>query len=283
MKALHSKTKKIVTVGLCLLLLLGITGCEGKNEGAEVSEEKQEDTLILKDVLEFEINSELSLLSLLSEDNTVTVVSADEPIDTSVLGEKEITIKYKTGETEEEKTFTITITDTQAPVIECKKELTTTAGTTIDLLADVTVSDNSKEKIAATVEGEYDLNTEGTYTLTYVAVDSSDNKTEEEFTLTVNKPACTHTSGSWTTTKPDSSCEYTAKTITWYWQWSMDEDGNERTDWTVEVNYQGFVGWAYVDEVGADYDVYPYLSTKPTETYDDDGEHYKEVTVYIHN
>ena len=52
-----------------------------------------EQKLILKDSLVFEINSEISLLSLVSEDNKVKILSEDKLIDTSTLGEKEISIK----------------------------------------------------------------------------------------------------------------------------------------------------------------------------------------------
>lgn len=54
-------------------------------------------------------------------------------------------------------------------------------------MKDVKVSDNSKEDIVATVVGEYDINKDGTYKLKYVAVDSSNNKVEEEFILVVEK------------------------------------------------------------------------------------------------
>lgn len=77
--------------------------------------------------------------------------------------------------------------DTIPPTIEYKKELTTTEGTEIDLLKDVKVNDNTGGYIKATVEGKYDFSKEGTYKLKYVAIDSSGNKTEEEFTLHVKK------------------------------------------------------------------------------------------------
>lgn len=148
---------------------------------------EQKIEVILNDNLNFEINSEVKLLSLISEDNKVKILNEDETIDTSTLGEKEITIKYEAEQKEETKKIKIKIIDTQAPVIEYQKELSTTEGTSIDLLKDVKVSDNSKEEIQASVEGEYNFDNEGTYNLKYVAIDSSNNKKEEEFTLKVNK------------------------------------------------------------------------------------------------
>lgn len=143
--------------------------------------------VVLNDNLNFEINSDVKLLSLISKNNKAEIISKDEKIDTSKLGEKELIIKYKDRHKENEYKFKINIIDTQAPVIEYQKELSTTEGTGIDLLKDVKVSDNSKEEIQASVEGEYNFDNIGTYNLKYVAIDSSNNKKEEEFTLKVNK------------------------------------------------------------------------------------------------
>ena len=167
-----------VTTGVILM---------NNNKDNQKQEEKQKDTILLKEDLNFEINSEVNLLSMVSEENKVKILSEDEKIDTSILGEKEITIKYEIEEKEETKTFKIMIVDTQAPTIEYKKELSTNVGTKIDLLKYVKVNDNSKEEIKATIEGDYNFDNEGTYNLKYVAVDSSNNKKEEEFTLKVNK------------------------------------------------------------------------------------------------
>ena len=79
--------------------------------------------------------------------------------------------------------------DTEKPVINFKKKIYSTVGNKINLLKKVTVTDNSGEEIKATVEGEYDINTVGTYKLKYVAIDSSNNKAEEEFKLIVQEPA----------------------------------------------------------------------------------------------
>lgn len=169
-------------VAIPVVLLTGKDVAKEEKKQPEVSQ-----SVILKEELNFEINSELSLLSLVSEDNKVKVVSEDEIVDTSTLGEKELVIKYLDNDQEKEQHFKINIVDTTNPTIEFQKEVSTIAGTKIDLLKNVKVSDNSKEEIKATIEGDYNFDTEGTYNLKYVAVDSSNNRTEEEFVLKVNK------------------------------------------------------------------------------------------------
>ena len=206
MKKLESKSSKNVILGILVVVVIVriVTGAIILNRDNKPKEEKKKESIILNDNLEFEINSEVKLLSLVSDDNKVKIVSEDEIIDTSSLGEKEITIKYLVKDKEEAKTVTIKIVDTQAPTIEYNKELSTNVGTKIDLLKNVKVSDNSKEKIKATVEGEYDLKKEGTYKLKYVAKDSSNNITEKEFTLKVNKKT-TATKTTKKVTKPQAN------------------------------------------------------------------------------
>lgn len=175
----------VVVVGAVATPVILFNGKETPKEEEKQPEVSQ--SVMLKEDLNFEINSELSLLSLVSEDNKVKVVSENEIVDTSTLGEKELVIKYLDNDQEKEQHFKINIVDTTKPIIEFQKELSTTAGTKIDLLKNVKVSDNSKEEIKATIEGDYNFDTEGTYNLKYVAVDSSNNRTEEDFVLKVNK------------------------------------------------------------------------------------------------
>ncbi len=287
MKIFGLELSKKVIIGI----VVGVVAVGGVTTGAILlngndDNSKQEvdpNNLILNNDLEFEINSELTLLNLVSQDNKVEIVSPDEAIDTSNLGDKEITIKYLVDNNEKEKTFTIKIVDTEAPTIEYTKELSTNVGTKIDLLKNVKASDNSKEEIQVTVEGEYDFNQEGTYKLKYVAKDSSNNQAEEEFTFKVNKNACDQKSGSWSTTKPSTSCGYTTKKLVWRWQ-VVDYDSQTDTNiygWTIDVNFHGVVGSAEPEDLDSSYDVYPYLSTKPKETYNDNQDHEKVITVYI--
>lgn len=107
-------------------------------------------------------------------------------IDTSVLGEKSIflTIKPRFG-SEKIFSFSVLVVDRESPKISFTENLKTPLGSEIDLLDGVSVTDNSGEEITAAVEGTYDISKIGEYALKYVALDSSLNKTEEVFTLSV--------------------------------------------------------------------------------------------------
>ncbi len=144
-------SKKMLIIIVVSIVIVGGGVTTGvilmNNKDNQKQEEKQKDTILLKEDLKFEINSEVKLLSLVSKDNKVKILSEDDTIDTSTLGEKEITIKYEVEEKEETKIFKITIEDTQAPTIGYQKELSTNVGSKIDLLKDVKVSDGFRSSI----------------------------------------------------------------------------------------------------------------------------------------
>ena len=79
------------------------------------------------------------------------------------------------------------VVDTVKPEIKmAKKSLEIIEGDSINLLDGVTVTDNVDKDIEIKVEGQYNVNQPGEYSLKYVAMDKSGNKDEKDFTLKVN-------------------------------------------------------------------------------------------------
>ncbi len=116
------------------------------------------------------------------------VITKKEKIDTSKTGKQKGKIKIKNYFHKiKSYSYTIEIVDKEAPVIVFNPTISTEERTECDLLAGVSVSDNSKEEIQVTVEGNYDFQTPGTYELEYVAKDSSGNEKREKFTLNVTE------------------------------------------------------------------------------------------------
>ncbi len=249
----------IVLVLISTLVIFILSKPEDKEE-TKVNNQVKETTneeLILNKELSFEVNSEVSVSNLLDASNTLIINNSEEKIDTSKLGTQELTIKYLQNDKEEEKKVTINITDTTAPEIEYKKELTTTVNKKIDLLKGVKVSDNSKEEIKATVEGDYDFKKTGNYNLKYVAIDSSNNKTEKDFVLKVSKAKTTNNTNTSTakpTNKPTNNntnkgtntkmsdlnlyvnrSSSTSNSVTFSWE-IWDDDNNEND----AINIDGY-------------------------------------------
>ena len=114
------------------------------------------------------------------------IITEKTAIDTSSLGEREVTliIKSDLGK-EKEFTYKVSVVDNESPKINCPAGLQVNLGKETDLLKGVSASDNSKEEIAVTVEGTYDFNKIGEYKLKYIASDSSGNRAESDLILSV--------------------------------------------------------------------------------------------------
>ena len=174
--------KKFLILLTCVLMLVG---CGKKKE--EVKENKVDPKVELTDVT-VSINEEVTNKKGIVKIEDGELLTEESPVDTSKLGEQEIVIKVKDKDgNEKEYTYKIIVEDKEAPVIEAKDSITTEAGTKVDLLKGVKVTDNSSEELKATVDGSYDFNKVGTYKLAYVAKDSSGNEARKDFSLIVKE------------------------------------------------------------------------------------------------
>lgn len=82
----------------------------------------------------------------------------------------------------------LVVKDTKSPVIEGYKDIEMLAyEIEPNLLEGITAHDNSGEEIEVKLEGEYDTEKKGEYTLSYIAIDSSGNKTSKNFKLIVKE------------------------------------------------------------------------------------------------
>ncbi|MBQ4030267.1 MAG: D-alanyl-D-alanine carboxypeptidase family protein [Bacilli bacterium] len=179
--------KKLLIMIMCLTLIAGCGKKETTKEKEPEKEEKVQISVELEDV-EVEVNGEVTNTQGVINVLNGEIVSQEEKVDTSVLGEKIVTIIARDLDGEEKEfSYKVKVVDTTPPVITYKESLSTTAGTKIDLLKNVSAKDNSGEKIKVTVEGKYDFEKTGTYKLQYVAKDSSGNETKKDFTLTVKE------------------------------------------------------------------------------------------------
>lgn len=168
----NSSMKKI----LLIFTLLILCACN-KKEKVNVD---------LIDDLNVEINSEVKIDSFIKNSDEISIVNGNDLVNTTELGEKEVVLKYYDKKnTEQYYSFKINIVDTIPPEIECNDTISTDLSKEVDLLKNVKVTDNSKEKINVIIDGEYDYNKIGNYKLKYVAKDSSGNESIKEFTLIV--------------------------------------------------------------------------------------------------
>ncbi len=89
----------------------------------------------------------------------------------------------------DDKTYNVylEVVDNESPTINNVKDITTIEGTKVDLLSNIEVKDNSKDKLDISIDGDYDFNKVGTYNLSVVAIDKSNNKSIKDFKLIVEE------------------------------------------------------------------------------------------------
>lgn len=87
----------------------------------------------------------------------------------------------------EEKNIFVVVVDDVAPSVEGVQDITVYKDETVDLLKDITVTDNSHDEVETSVSGDYDLSAAGEYALSYVAKDASGNEATENFKLIVKE------------------------------------------------------------------------------------------------
>ena len=182
-KTKHTK-RNIIIIILILLILSSVIGTIAFIKYHESKKLEYN----IDDNIEVLIFDEVYNTDYIHDIKNGKLLTKKEQIDTDSLGTKTIEYTIENYFKKEIKVTTeIKVIDNIPPEIEAKEKLSTTEGTEIDLLKDVKVTDNSKEEITPTIEGEYDFKTPKEYKLKYVAKDSSGNETKKEFTLTVNK------------------------------------------------------------------------------------------------
>jgi D-alanyl-D-alanine carboxypeptidase len=138
--------------------------------------------------IEVSINSEVYNTDYIKVIANGKILTKKAKIDTTKVGEQVIKLIVQDYfNNEKEYSYKLDVYDRESPVISYTKEYTTEYGKEIDLLKDVKAVDNSNEIIGVSIEGEYDFKKSGTYSLYYVAKDSTGNETKEPFTLKVKE------------------------------------------------------------------------------------------------
>ena len=169
--------KKIIITLTTLLIILIIGILLIKHS---YKKNKIEITLSKYDI---EVYENIELKDLINEEINL---QNNYKINTDTVGEQNIEINYKNKIFKYKENIKINIVDTEAPVIlvgnkwvEEKQD--------IDLVNSYLCADNYDARPNCKIEGNYDLNTPGEYNLKYIGIDSSNNKTEKNFVLTVYK------------------------------------------------------------------------------------------------
>lgn len=136
--------------------------------------------VLLKDNIE--VYDDVELKDLIGDINLLNNMK----IDTNVIGEQTISVVYKNKIFKYRDSVSINVVDSEAPVLLVGNKWVEEQSE-IDLVNSFLCADNYDSRPNCSVVGDYDINTPGEYELKYVAVDSSNNRTEKDFVLNVYK------------------------------------------------------------------------------------------------
>ena len=138
----------------------------------------------LKDDLTAEVYSDVKVKDYI--DTIQGDILSFDSIDTEKLGKQEISFIYLNSDDKKRRgTFEVEVVDTEEPLVWVSSSYSTPIGEPIDFEKTVICVDNYDNKPSCQIEGEYDVNTPGTYNLTFVAEDSSKNTFSRDFSLVV--------------------------------------------------------------------------------------------------
>ncbi len=177
------KLRKGVIVGIVVLILLlaigfgGLTYYKSKTLKIDIAKNIEVlvgDKLYNTDAVKNVINGK--------------IITKKEKIDTSNIGKKTIKITIEDFfKKKKDYKYDVIVKDEEAPVIKAEDKLTTEYDTKIDLLKNVSATDNYDKEIKVEVVGDYDLKKAGEYKLQYIAKDSSGNEAKKDVTLVVKE------------------------------------------------------------------------------------------------
>ena len=190
--------KKLI-IFLIVIIGLSIGGYFGVKKYLAWREEERIRNAIVKinyiDPLEVELDSDIKLSDLIISINGNLL--DDYIIDTSIVGDKELSFKYINEENiTVPRTITLKVVDKVAPLIWLNDVYSVNVGNTKKLEDVIMCIDNYDDNPGCEVVGEYDFNKVGNYNLVYEAKDFSGNITRKEFTLKVTNPSKKNSSSS---------------------------------------------------------------------------------------
>ena len=135
---------------------------------------------------EVEVYKKITLKNLIKEINGELI--SNHYIDTTKLGKQKIKFEYITTENiKVPYEVEINIVDKTPPIISQLDNVTITVGEDDNISESLFCGDNYDNNPKCFIEGNYDVNNVGVYPLTFVGIDSSNNKSTHKFTLSVKE------------------------------------------------------------------------------------------------
>lgn len=235
--------KKVIIFIIILLIIIAIIGLIIYLNNRIVDDNSG---FTLKSDLKTEVYTKANIEDYIE---TIEGKIIEEPkINNKKIGKQKLEFIYLNKDNKKRRgTFEIEIVDTEKPLVWLSNNYNTKVGTDIDLQNEIMCVDNYDNKPSCEINGEYDINTPGTYPLEYIAKDNSGNTFQKEFTLTVYEPVTTENNTTSTPTEP-SEPEYTDFTEI------LNNYKNDDNEIGIDVSkWQGDIDFTKVKNAGASF------------------------------
>ena len=235
--------KKVIIFIIILLIIIAIIGLIIYLNNRIVDDNSG---FTLKSNLKTEVYTKANIEDYIE---TIEGKIIEEPkINNKKIGKQKLEFIYLNKDNKKRRgTFEIEIVDTEKPLVWLSNNYNTKVGTDIDLQNKIMCVDNYDSKPSCEINGEYDINTPGTYPLEYIAKDNSGNIFQKEFTLTVYEPVTTENNTTFTPTEP-AEPEYTDFTEI------LNNYKNDDNEIGIDVSkWQGDIDFTKVKNAGASF------------------------------
>ena len=227
---------------LIVILCFFACSCASKSD-ILIKEEKNYDVSYNSN--NFNVYSKVQLKDIIDDEN-IELLNGDDYIDTDTLGEKKFTLKYLHDGKKYKKVLNYTITDNDKPIlINVPGTQTVTLNSEVNPCDKAVFADNYDKKPTCNIEGEYDTKQVGTYNLTYIISDSSNNTVSKKLTFNVVVP-----SNNTTTTKKPTTADTKRKKISE----AIEQYKNDNTLIGIDVSrYQENIDFEKVKNSGVEF------------------------------
>lgn len=227
---------------LIVILCFFACSCASKSD-ILIKEEKNYDVSYNSN--NFNVYSKVQLKDIIDDEN-IELLNGDDYIDTDTLGEKKFTLKYLHDGKKYKKVLNYTISDNDKPIlINVPSTQTVTLNSEVNPCDKAVFADNYDKKPTCNIEGEYDTKQVGTYNLTYIISDSSNNTVSKKLTFNVVVP-----SNNTTTTKKPTTTDTKRKKISE----AIEQYKNENTMIGIDVSrYQENIDFEKVKNSGVEF------------------------------
>ena len=179
---------KIIIIIICVILGVIILSIGGYFLYKYIEVKNAVVVVELKDNLDADFADTLRVSSFIKKINGKLV--DDYYLDTDSLGKKKVNFQFINDDGIKIKySYEINVVDKEAPLIWLGKSYNVVKGSVDNLLDKIMCGDNYDTNPVCVIEGDYDLNSVGSYKLVFKATDSSGNISEKKFMLNVNEPS----------------------------------------------------------------------------------------------